>query len=208
MLKRIIQGFIQLSFFTIIPLIYYMISHKKLVGFFNWVGIKAININSELFTYMLLVLIVMSVISILPLIYLRNKGHLTDDKLYINNFVNNKMGFALIVEVLIYSTIITAFGEEIFFRGFLVKVLIAPFGFIVGNMIHSVIFGLIHGLPLMKYGKKIVIVVSVLPTVSAYLLSWNNLMNASGSIIPSIIIHSTVNFVSAFIIMKIVKKDK
>ena len=53
-------------------------------------------------------------------------------------------GIAVIPAVLVYAVLHTALSEEILFRGFLLKRIANRFGFVAGNTIQAVLFGIIH----------------------------------------------------------------
>lgn len=92
----------------------------------------------------------------------------------------------------------TALSEEILFRGFIGKRLQKKFGFVVGNALQAILFGLPHGVPFMlvyhQYvvGVTLIICASVVGGLEFYL----NEKKAGGSILPSFLIHSTVNVLS------------
>ena len=56
------------------------------------------------------------------------------------------MGLSALPSAILYAFVQTAFAEEILFRGFLLKRLVAKLGFKNGNAIQSILFGLLHGI--------------------------------------------------------------
>jgi membrane protease YdiL (CAAX protease family) len=104
------------------------------------------------------------------------------------------------------SVFVTAFvqnglSEELLFRGFIGKRLIAKFGFSVGNAIQAAAFGLLHGaLMLAKpsliatpLGAATVVLVVFGTGMAGFLLGHLAEKNAGGSIVPSVALHGLVN---------------
>lgn len=55
------------------------------------------------------------------------------------------LGVGAIPAILIYAIFNTALPEEILFRGFLLKRIAERFGFVTGNIVQAVLFGVLHG---------------------------------------------------------------
>ncbi len=108
-------------------------------------------------------------------------------------------GLSVIPSIIIYAVIQTSLSEELFFRGFLCKKLVNCFGFIAGNIIQSILFGLLHGIPFgLATGKwYIYILLTMLPAIIGFTQGWLNEKKANGSIIPSWILHGLMNILSA-----------
>jgi len=206
MINKLKQSIIQVLVFSFIPFIYFLIVNRRIIGFFDFLGFRKIVLSETFIVETIFIIIIMGILAIPPLLYLLKKGILNSDELEVNKFENKEAGIPLLGEILIFSLLVTSLSEELFFRGFLAKVLISGAGFVIGNSIHALLFGLIHGLPMKKYGIKIVIIMTSLPAVTAYILAWNNEIHNYGSIIPSIIIHAVVNIVSNIIMLKVLNK--
>lgn len=110
-----------------------------------------------------------------------------------------KQGLIAIPSILFYAVIQTGLSEEIFFRGFLGKRLITKCGFVIGNTVQAIIFGLLHGIPFGFATKNILVTIllTFLPGAFGWFQGWINEKYSSGSIIPSWIIHSLMNILSA-----------
>lgn len=110
-----------------------------------------------------------------------------------------KQGWIALPSILFYAVIQTALSEEIFFRGFLGKRLINKYGFVVGNTIQAIIFGLLHGIPFGFATNNILVTIllTLLPGAFGWFQGWINEEYSSGSIIPSWTIHSLINILSA-----------
>lgn len=112
------------------------------------------------------------------------------------------MGIVGLPSALIYAFIKTALSEEILFRGFLLKRLSNKFGFRIGNIVQSILFGLLHGaifFSLINF-EKVVLIISFTGLI-AWCMGYVNEKKADGSIMPSWIIHGIANTFSAIISM-------
>lgn len=77
--------------------------------------------------------------------------------------------------MLLYAIIQTGLSEELFFRGFLLKRFAHTFGFQIGNILQSLLFGSIHGLMLFSaipFG--VVVLVVIVTGLAGYLMGWMN----------------------------------
>ena len=110
----------------------------------------------------------------------------------------NNQGWNALIPILIYAVIQTGLSEEILFRGLLGKRFIKKFGFNVGNTIQAILFGLVHGIPFgLVTGNVLVTVLLIfLPGSMGWIQGWMNEQRSSGSIIPSWILHATINILS------------
>jgi membrane protease YdiL (CAAX protease family) len=91
----------------------------------------------------------------------------------------------------------TAFGEELFFRGFLGHLLFKRFGFGIGNIIQAILFLLPHILLLAVSTSLAPILVFIV--IFGWLNGW--LRNQSQSILPGILTHALVNAFAAALVM-------
>lgn len=105
-------------------------------------------------------------------------------------------GLAGVVPVILHAVIQTGLSEEIFFRGFLSKRLIARFGFAVGNAVQAVLFGIVHvALFASSVSPLPLVLIAVVTAASGWIMGWINEECASGSILPSWMLHSAANLV-------------
>lgn len=112
------------------------------------------------------------------------------------------MGIIGLPSALIYAFITTALSEEILFRGFLLKRLSNKFGFYIGNIVQSILFGLLHGVMFFSTINLIhVVLIIVFTGLIAWCMGYANEKKADGSIMPSWIIHGIANLFSAIISM-------
>jgi membrane protease YdiL (CAAX protease family) len=116
-------------------------------------------------------------------------------------------GFAALPAILVYAAFNTGLPEEIVFRGFLLKRFASRFGAHAGNIMQSVLFGLIHGvLFISSVGIPKALLIILFTGGIGWLMGYINEKKAGGSIIPSWCIHTAANIFSgicsAFVLFK------
>ena len=129
---------IQVVLFAFIPFIWWLITARKKMNFFKWLGLKKIDDakgnKTALWTAAITVLFL--AVSVFILTSLKGVEMATSE------FAG--LGAKAVPSVLIYALMKTALAEEIVFRGFLLKRISNKFGFAAGNTIQAVIFGLMQ----------------------------------------------------------------
>jgi membrane protease YdiL (CAAX protease family) len=103
------------------------------------------------------------------------------------------------IVLLIVSLFKTSFAEELFFRGFLGKILISRFGFNQGNMMQAFIFGIIHVLLFLTFAKVgigFLALALLVPMASGYYAGYLNEKQGKGSIFPGWAMHGAGNLLS------------
>lgn len=194
-LSSIISAITQLIFFSLISFIWWLITSRKEDKFLDWIGLKKPVIKESKLKLILITLII-------------SAGYIFLTSIIINTFISSssmstnqfyKKGLSALPSILFYSVIQTALSEEILFRGFLGKRLINKFGFIEGNTIQAVCFGLLHGIPfgVVTENVLVTILLTLLPGALGWFEGWINEKYSAGSIVPSWIIHSIMNIFSA-----------
>ncbi|MFJ7916280.1 MULTISPECIES: lysostaphin resistance A-like protein [unclassified Lysinibacillus] len=112
------------------------------------------------------------------------------------------LGFSALIPVFFYAIVQTGFSEELLFRGFLLKRFMHRFGFQIGNIVQSLLFGILHGLMMFSFIPFGVIVLVVMSAAFAgYLLGWINERKSNGSILISWGIHGISNLIASFMAM-------
>ncbi|WBW96936.1 CPBP family intramembrane glutamic endopeptidase [Oceanirhabdus sp. W0125-5] len=197
MLNTIISVVMQGILFLIIPVVWYVLFNKKKEGFWRWVGVFKVKgekwIRPSIITF-----ITGIVIMVLPLILFEKIGLVTKEMFYMEGISDRGLNVELIVIILLRAVIQTAFLEEVLFRGFIGKRVSSKFGFITGNIVQSIIFGIPHGLPFILVYKNYIVGITLIIGAAAVgaLQFWLNEKKADGSIIPSFTIHSIMNILS------------
>jgi membrane protease YdiL (CAAX protease family) len=182
---------------AVIPFIWWSITARKKISFFQWIGFeKPIIKNKKKYTIVFggaVVLFSTMSFAIVPMI---SNGH----NLATSRFTNQ--GIGALIPALIYAFIQTGLSEEIFFRGFLGKRLIKQFGFKLGNLLQAILFGALHGFMLFSSVTiGMTIVISIFTGLIGWLMGYINEKESNGSIISSWCMHGIANFISSLVSM-------
>lgn len=195
-LNQLLNAVFQVVLFSVIPLIWWLVTARKKENFFKWLGLKKPKCDRKknLLISMLAVAVVCFLVGEFA-IWIRGDVAAAES-------AYKGMGLTALPSVLVYSYIQTALSEEIIFRGFLLKRLMTKFGFVAANIIQALIFGAIH--LTMVWGQVGIvagIIIVIYPMIPAVAMAYLNEKKADGSIIPSWIIHGTLNTLSTVISM-------
>ena len=193
----ITSAFNQILLFSLIPFLVYLVQRKSYKGFLQNIGLTRPTKKSIQWALVLVSLIAIPFL-ILTTINEDFKSVLLHPDSVTGAISQMGLGSTSIVVILIMAVFKTSFSEEIFFRGFLAKRLIAITNFKVGNWIHAIIFGLIHGLFFLTITDNLLFIclIFIIPTISSYLKVIINEKMAGGSIIPGWIAHALANIIS------------
>lgn len=197
MIETISNALQQVLAFASIPFLVYLIREKKVFGFMAYVGLK--RSSKEANRYALLLMLVLA--STMFIAMTIDKGFievLHDPKSVTGNLRLMGFGVESIYTLLVIAIVKTSFAEELFFRGFVAKRLIAITNYQTGNLIQAFIFGAIHAVLFIFITDNILflIIIFVIPTIGAYVKVYLNEKLANGSIIPGWIAHATANLLA------------
>jgi len=188
----LISAIIQVLLFSLLPFIWWLITARKKEKYLKWIGIKKIENKKQVIIYSAITFVIFIILSIFILYSVKGIETATS-KFY-------GLGFSAFIPVIIYSFIQTAGAEEILFRGFLLKRISNKFGFIAGNIIQSVMFGIMHGIAFFSVVSPIKAIIIILFTgIIGYIMGYINEKKANGSIIPSWTIHGLSNLFSSIV---------
>lgn len=195
-LNQLLNAIIQVLLFSLVPLIWWLVTARKKSSFFAWLGLRLPkNVNTRsLWSHMVLVTVVCFVVGEAA-VWVRGDVAAAES-------VYQGMGLAALPTVLVYAFLQTALSEEILFRGFLLKRLMAKWGFVLANIVQALIFGALH--LTMVWGQVGFLagaVIVIYPMIPAVLMSILNEKKANGSILPSWLVHGTLNTVSALMVL-------
>ncbi len=190
-----------LFLWSLIPLIWWYFTARK-KNFFSWVGLKAIRGDWRKIGVLGAVFFAITAISQTFITPRLLPAGVSAAEAYAG------MGFSALIPALSFA-ISTGVGEEVFWRGFIGKRLIAKFGFSKGNLFQGLLFGLLHGagfvamflfmrLDLQIY-RLVVIGFSAtfLAGLGGWLLGYLTEKASGGSLIPAILVHGLGNFLLA-----------
>jgi uncharacterized protein len=187
------------------PLIIWAIWWRK-ENFFEWIGLKKISRGwqrSTVWIFIFLAISFFSQIFVVP--HVLPTGIAAADHMA-------GMGIKALYSALLFG-INTGFVEELFWRGFLGKRLVVKFGFAAGNLVQSLLFGLLHGvgffwmlmvlrghgaleISLLSITLKCILITSIVG-FGGWILGYLTEKVAGGSIIPAFIAHALGNFLLA-----------
>lgn len=195
-LNQLLNAIIQVLLFSLVPLLWWLVTARKKVAFFDWLGLRwPKNVNTRtLWGSIVLVTVVCFVIGEVA-VWARGDVDAAES-------AYQGMGLGALPTVLVYAFIQTGLSEEILFRGFLLKRLMAKWGFVVANIVQALIFGALHLTMVWgQVGFLAGMVIVIYPMIPAVLMSILNEKKADGSILPSWLVHGTLNTVSALMVL-------
>jgi len=190
-IQTLIESIIQVVVFSIIPIIWWLITSKKEKSFWYWIGLKKIRNAKENRTVVWMVSVSTAFLLLLLLILytMRNVETATSDF--------SGLGVAALPAILIYAIFKTALSEEFVFRGFILKRVSVKFGFHAGNMVQCILFGLMHGVMFFSVTSVInAVLITLFTSGIGWCMGYINEKKAEGSILPSWCIHAAANIFS------------
>lgn len=202
LINELISTVIQIGLFTLIPFIFYKFRKDKTVTFLKYIGLY--KPPKKALLYVVFVSFIFLFIGV-GLIYLDKD--FKEVALSTNSVTGKLRSLGLssstIIILLITALFKTSLAEEILFRGFIAKRLINSIGFNKGNVLQSLIFGVLHLLLFMFLTKATVfsmIFILFFSAFAAWTIGYVKEKYANGSIVPGWLAHGIGNTISYFII--------
>ncbi|WP_202615291.1 CPBP family intramembrane glutamic endopeptidase [Traorella massiliensis] len=196
LVNKIISSIMQIILFSLIPLIWWLITARKKESFFKWIGLKKIEKENKKSSAvnMLVIAIGYLIVSFITIYLIKDIETATSEF--------DGMGINALLPALIYAIFNTSLPEEILFRGFLLKRIANQFGYMTANIIQSMIFGLLHGLMFFNVlGAVKTIIIIFFTGMIAFAMGYINEKKANGSILPSWFIHALSNIFASIVAM-------
>lgn len=192
--NEIIGAMVQVVLFAAVPFVCWLIAGRKKEKFFSWIGLKKGKCDSGFGKTLLVAIVCTGAYIILTNLCIRT---LPEGITKAGSQFAGK-GMAAIPAAFVYAFIRTGLSEEILFRGFLLKRIASKFGFVAGNTVQAIAFGLLHGIPFgMVTGNLLVtVLLTLLPGAFGWILGLIDEKRFEGSILPSWMIHGTLNFIT------------
>ena len=204
-MSSITTTIVNLIVFSLVPFIWWFFRHRKEESFFRWIGFFKPQLKSK--WWVLLVFAILydffynfdftQFVSSETLEYIESSAAVSA-----NVFAG--MGAAAILPAFIENFIANGVAEEILYRGFLCKRLISKAGLVKGIILQAVLFGLMHNLLYILAGLDVGLWYHTLTFIftgtGALLLGWLNEKIFNGSILPSILLHGTGNFIASMLV--------
>lgn len=191
LIQTLINSVIQIVLFSLIPFIWWLITARKKMNFFEWIGLKKIKDAKENKTVLWIIGAIVAFLALSVFMLMAVRGMETAASEFAG------LGFGAVPAILVYAIIKTALPEEIVFRGFILKRVSKKFGFAAGNLVQSILFGLMHGVMFFSAAGLVkALLITVFTGSIGWLMGYINEKKAGGSIIPSWCIHAVANIFS------------
>lgn len=191
--------------FAFIPLIWWFIKHRKEVGFFEWIGLYKPQLKSKVWVLALFAVLYYFFYNF-DFTKLVNPETLKEiensSSVAANTFAG--IGTMAILPALIENFVANGLAEEILYRGFLCKRFCEKLGTSKGIILQAVLFGLMHNIIYIIAGLNVGLWYHTLTFIftgtGALLLGYLNEKIFNGSIVPSILLHGTGNFIASMLV--------
>jgi membrane protease YdiL (CAAX protease family) len=188
LISKAVSSVIQIILFSLIPFIWWLITARKKMNFFRWIGLKK-TAGTSFLLWTAGISAAFILVSFFMLTSLKGVEMATSD------FAG--LGIGALPAILVYALFNTALPEEILFRGFILKRIANKFGFAAGNTVQALIFGIVHGIMFFTVTGPVKALLIILFTgIIGWFIGFINEKKAEGSIIPGWIIHSIANIFS------------
>lgn len=192
LLSSAISAFVQLGLILVLPLAWWALTARRSVGFAAWIGLRRptwsasrVQVAANVLAWVLVGVVSTALLQSMS-------GDVPAAR-----FAG--LGLAGIVPVLLFAIVQTSLAEEIFFRGFLGKRLIARWGFARGNAVQAVVFGLLHVALFASFARPIqLLLIGALTGANGWIVGWVNEKGAGGSILPGWALHASANLLVGF----------
>lgn len=184
----------QVLMFSLIPFIWWLVTARRKENFFSWIGLKGVRGSWLTVGGCILFFFVLCVVSQVWWIPHLLPANATVQSSYAG------MGWSAFPSAFLFGMIQTGLSEEILFRGFLGKRLIAKFGFAVGNVVQGLLFGALHGVMFFFVTTPFkALVITLITGFSGWLLGWLTEKGSGGSIVPGWMAHGVGNLVLSMV---------
>lgn len=191
--------------FAFIPLTWWFIKYRKEVGFFEWIGLYKPQLKSKIWVLALFAVLYYFFYNF-DFTKLVNPETLKEiensSSVAANTFAG--IGTMAILPALIENFVANGLAEEILYRGFLCKRFCEKLGTSKGIILQAVLFGLMHNIIYIIAGLNVGLWYHILTFIftgtGALLLGYLNEKIFNGSIVPSILLHGTGNFIASMLV--------
>lgn len=199
MISAVLSSVLQVLAFTAVPFAAYLATRRRARGFWSYLGLVRPERRTLALAAGLALVLAAAMLAVFSAPAFREM--MTAPNTVTGRLSAQGLTGETALLILLYAGIQTSLSEEILFRGFLAKRLIARMGFRWGNGVQAVLFGSVHLLlfvgpagPALTAAR----LVTLLATTSAagWLLGWLNERRGNGSILPSWLAHAGMNLVT------------
>ena len=187
LLSSAISAFAQLGLILVLPLAWWALTARRSVGFASWIGLRRPTWDGRRGRLGVVILAWVAIGAASTALLQSFSGQVPAAR-----FAGQGLGG--IVPVLLFAIIQTSLAEEIFFRGFLGKRIIARWGFAPGNAAQAIVFGILHVALFASFADPVrLLLVGILTGSSGWIAGWINEKSAGGSILPGWALHASAN---------------
>ncbi len=203
-LGSIVTAVVTVTVFSFIPFVWWLAFWRKEENFLSWIGLTVPRLRSKVWVAVLFAAAYWAFYNFDVTIFV---DQATQDYLAASSASTVSeyagMGFSALIPAAITTILGNGLGEEIFFRGFVQRRLIARLGSWPGIIVAAVLFGLMHNALLLLAGLEVSIqyhlVTFVFGAMAGLLLGIANEKIFDGSTWPSVLIHGLGNFASSIV---------
>lgn len=191
--------------FAFTPLIWWFIKHRKEVGFFEWIGLYKPQLKSKIWVLALFAVLYYFFYNFdfTKLVNPETLKEIENSSSVAANAFSG-IGTMAILPALIENFVANGLAEEILYRGFLCKRFCEKLGTSKGIILQAVLFGLMHNIIYIIAGLNVGLWYHTLTFIftgtGALLLGYLNEKIFNGSIVPSILLHGTGNFIASMLV--------
>ena len=188
LVTKVVSSVVQIILFALIPFIWWLVTARKKMNFFKWIGLKKPD-SAKFIPWTIGISGAFILVSVFMLTSLKGIEMATSDF--------DGLGISALPAILVYAIFNTALPEEMLFRGFILKRTANKTGFVEANIFQALIFGIIHGAMFFSLVGPVKAILIILFTgIIGWFMGFINEKISGGSIIPSWIIHAIANIFS------------
>ena len=187
LLSSAISAFVQLGLFLVIPFAWWAFTARRSVGFASWIGLRRPTWDGRRARLGVAILAWVVIGAASTALLQSLSGDVPAAR-----FVGRGLGG--VVPVLLFAIVQTSLAEEIFFRGFLGKRVIARWGFAPGNVAQAIVFGILHVAMFASFADPVrLLAIGILTGANGWIAGWLNEEGAGGLILPGWALHASAN---------------
>lgn len=202
LITNIVGAISNIAVFSLLPLIWWLIFHRKKENFFKWVGLYKPQLKSKWWMVVLFAVVYYFLYTFDITKFVSEESMAvveSSESVAANAFTG--LGMAAVLPAMIQNFVANGLSEELLYRGFIGKRLCAKFGSLPGIIIQGALFGLMHnglyvlaGVPV---GMDFHVMMFLFTGGAGLLLAWLDEKIFNGSIVPSILLHGLGNFIGS-----------
>ena len=187
LLSSAISAVVQLALILVLPLAWWAFTARRSVGFASWIGLRWPTWDGRRARLGVAILAWVVIGAASTALLQSLSGDVPAAR-----FAGRGLGG--LVPVLLFAIVQTSLAEELFFRGFLGKRVIARWGFAPGNAAQAIAFGILHVAMFASFADPIrLLAIGILTGANGWIVGWLNEEGAGGSILPGGALHASAN---------------